>query len=149
MKKSGLFAALLAMLGLQMQSCEYGCPYTTFKTNGTVQDENGNNIKDAKVSVKIDIITEDHDPAGSRPDTIKCNRQIVTTDRKGYYETTHKDIDDIDFKTVNYEVITNKDGYKPDTIREEVNKSEIRFKDGDTWETIASHKINIVLKKNK
>ncbi len=149
MKKSGLFAALLAMLGLQMQSCEYGCPYTTFKTNGTVQDENGNDIKDAKVSVKIDIITDKLDPAERHPDTIKCGKQTVFTNRKGHYETTHKDIDDVDFKKVNYEVITDKDGYEPDTIRKEVNKSEIRFKDGDTWETIASHKINIVLKKNK
>ncbi|MEE1084413.1 MAG: radical SAM-associated putative lipoprotein [Paludibacteraceae bacterium] len=147
MKKSGLFAALLAMLGLQLQSCEYGCPYTTFKTDGNVQDEKGDNIKDAKVSVKIDIITENQDPTGRRPDTIKCGKQTVFTNRKGHYETTHKDIDDVDFKTVNYEVITNKDGYEPDTIRKEVNKSEIRFKDGDTWETIVSHKINIVLKK--
>ena len=146
MKRSGLFAALLAMLGLQMQSCEYGCPYTTFKTNGTVQDENGNNIKDAKVSVEIDIITENQSSTGKHPD-IKCDKKTVFTDKKGHYETTHKDIDDVDFKTVNYEVITNKDGYNPDTIRKEVNKSELRFKDGDTWETIVFHKINIVLKK--
>lgn len=147
MKKSGLFAALLAMLGLQMQSCEYGCPYTTFKTNGTVQDENGDNIKDAKVSVKIDIITDKLDPAERHPDTIKCGKQTVFTNRKGHYETTHKDIDDVDFKKVNYEVITDKDGYEPDTIRKEVQSKDLEHLKEGTWGTILKNKIDIVLKK--
>ena len=62
MKSSKILAGILAMLGFQMQSCvgtdEYGCPYTTYKTNGTVKDENGNKVQGAEVSVKADVIVE-------------------------------------------------------------------------------------------
>lgn len=146
MKSSKILAAVLAVLGFQMQSCEYGCPYTTYKTHGTVMDENGNKIKGAEVKVKIE----------SRPDSLHLSidktHPVISTktamsDRKGKYETTHKDLDDIGNVKLNYEVITNKDGYQPDTIRKEVKKTDFKYRDEDTWETIATHEINIVLKK--
>ena len=146
MKSSKILAAVLAVLGFQMQSCEYGCPYTTYKTQGTVVDEKGDKIKGAEVKVKIE----------SHPDTLHLSidktHPVISTktamsDRKGKYETTHKDLDDIGNVKLNYEVITNKDGYQPDTIRKEVKKTDFKYRDEDTWETIATHEINIVLKK--
>jgi putative lipoprotein (rSAM/lipoprotein system) len=146
MKSSKILAAVLAVLGFQMQSCEYGCPYTTYKTQGTVVDEKGDKIKGAEVKVKIE----------SRPDSLHLSidktHPVISTktamsDRKGKYETTHKDLDDIGNVKLNYEVITNKDGYQPDTIRKEVKKTDFKYRDEDTWETIATHEINIVLKK--
>lgn len=146
MKATKLIGGLLAILGFQMQSCEYGCPYTTYKTHGTVVDEKGDKIKGAEVKVKIE----------SHPDTLHLSidksHPVISTktavsDRKGKYETTHKDLDDIGNVKLNYEVITNKDGYQPDTIRKEVNKTDFKYRDEDTWETIATHEINIVLKK--
>lgn len=147
MKSSKLIAGLLALLGLQMQSCEYGCPYTTYKTTGTVQDENGNKIKGAEVTVSIE----------SRPDTLNyynkdkdpiISSKTVLSDRKGKYETTHKDYDEIDDVKLTFEVITNKDGYQPDTIRKEAKKTDFKYRDGEAWETIVTHEINVVLKKN-
>lgn len=147
MKSSKLFAGLLALLGLQMQSCEYGCPYTTYKTHGTVQDENGNKIKGAEVNVKIE--SRPNSPYYSNRDTAPIiSSRTVLSDRKGKYETTHKDYDEIDDVKLSFEVITNKDGYQPDTIRKEAKKTDFKYKDGDAWETIATHEINIVLKKN-
>lgn len=146
MKATKLIGGLLAILGFQMQSCEYGCPYTTYKTHGTVVDEKGDKIKGAEVKVKIE----------SHPDTLHLSidksHPVISTktavsDRKGKYETTHKDLDDIGNVKLNYEVITNKDGYQPDTIRKEVKKTDFKYRDEDTWETIATHEINIVLKK--
>ncbi|MEE1084414.1 MAG: radical SAM-associated putative lipoprotein [Paludibacteraceae bacterium] len=152
MKLTKLLSWLLAILGFQMLSCtgtdEYGCPYTTYKTSGTVKDENGNKIQDAKVNVKIDVITEKQDYMGGLyGDTISQDPQTAFTDKKGHYETSHRDLDNYNYKKLKYEVITNKDGYKPDTIREDVNKSDFRFKDTGEWETTATHEINIVLKK--
>ncbi len=146
MKATKLIGGLLAILGFQMQSCEYGCPYTTYKTHGTVVDEKGDKIKGAEVKVKIE----------SHPDTLHLSidksHPVISTktavsDRKGKYETTHKDLDDIGNVKLNYEVITNKDGYQPDTIRKEVKKTDFKYRDEDTWETIATQEINIVLKK--
>lgn len=146
MRSSKLFAGLLALLGLQMQSCEYGCPYTTYKTHGTVRDENGNKIKGAEVNVKIE----------SRPDSLYYSNRdktpiisskTVLSDRKGKYETTYKDYDEINNFKLSFEVITNKDGYQPDTIRKEAKKTDFKYKDGDAWETIATHEINVTLKK--
>ena len=54
MKATKLIGGLLAILGFQMQSCEYGCPYTTYKTQGTVVDEKGDKIKGAEVKLKIE-----------------------------------------------------------------------------------------------
>lgn len=147
MKVTKLIGGLLAILGFQMQSCEYGCPYTTYKTHGTVVDEKGDKIKGAEVKVKIE----------SRPDSISylsidkphpvTSTKTAVSDRKGKYETTHKDLDDIGNVKLNYEVITNKDGYQPDTIRKEVKKTDFKYRDEDTWETIATQEINIVLNK--
>ena len=146
MKSSKILAAVLAVLGFQMQSCEYGCPYTTYKTHGTVMDENGNKIKGAEVKVKIE----------SRPDSLHLSidktHPVISTktamsDRKGKYETTHKDLDDIGNVKLNYEVITNKDGYQPDTIHKEAKMEDLKYRDEGAWETIATHEINIVLKK--
>ena len=152
MNLTKLLSWLLAILGFQMLSCtgtdEYGCPYTTYKTTGTVKDESGNKIQGAEVSVKIDAIVEKKDYSGVlHGDTISLDPQTASTDKKGHYETSHRNLDNYNYKTLKYEVITNKDGYKSDTIRKDVNKSEFRFKSTGDWETTASHEINIVLKK--
>lgn len=152
MKLTKLLSWLLTLLGFQMLSCtgadEYGCPYTKYKTTGTVKDESGNKIQDAKVNVKIDVITEKQDYMGGLyGDTISQDPQTASTDKKGHYETSHRDLDNYKYKKLKYEVITNKDGYTPDTIRKEVNKSDFRFKSSGDWETTATHEINIVLKK--
>ncbi len=152
MNLTKLLSWLLAILGFQMLSCtgtdEYGCPYTTYKTTGTVKDESGNKIQGAEVSVKIDAIVEKKDYNGVlHSDTISLDPQTASTDKKGHYETSHRNLDNYNYKTLKYEVITNKDGYKSDTIRKDVNKSEFRFKSTGDWETTASHEINIVLKK--
>ena len=152
MNLTKLLSWLLAILGFQMLSCtgedEYGCPYTTYKTSGTVKDESGNNLQGAKVNVKIDVITERQDyMGGQHGDSICLDPQTASTDKKGHYETSHRDLDNHKYKKLKYEVITNKDGYTPDTIRKEVNKSDFRFKSSGDWETTATHEINIVLKK--
>lgn len=151
MKLTKLLTWLLTILGFQMLSCtgedEYGCPYTTYKTSGTVEDENGNKIQGAEVNVKIDAIIEKRDSSGTYNDTINRTVQTTFSDKKGHYETNHGDLNG--YNALSYEVITKKDGYEPDTIRKEVNRSDFRFKRSGDWETIASHEINIVLKKNK
>ncbi|MEE1063241.1 MAG: radical SAM-associated putative lipoprotein [Paludibacteraceae bacterium] len=152
MKLTKLLSWLLTLLGFQMLSCtgtdEYGCPYTTYKTSGTVTDESGNKIQGAKVNVKIDVIKERQDYMGGQyGDSIGLDPQTASTDKKGHYETSHRDLDNYNYKKLKYEVITDKDGYTPDTIRKEVNKSDFRFKDTGDWETTATHEINIVLKK--
>ena len=88
MKSSKILARILAMLGFQMQSCvgtdEYGCPYTTYKTNGTVKDENGNKVQGAEVSVKVDVIAEKKNHYGEKSkDTIPQPTQTVYTNKKG------------------------------------------------------------------
>ena len=149
MKSSKLFAGFLAILGFQMQSCvgtdEYGCPYTTYKTHGTVQDDEGNKIKGAEVNVKIDVIVEKQDMANTYKDTINLPIQTTVSDKKGKYETYHGDLDH--YESLNYEIITNKDGYEPDTFRKESQRSDFKFKSGDDWETVATQEINITLKK--
>lgn len=154
MKPTKLLTWLLTLLGFQMLSCtgedEYGCPYTTYKTSGTVKDESGNKIQGAEVSVKIDAIIEKKDYSGVLDvDTISLEPKTASTDKKGHYETTHRDLDNYNYKTLKYEVITNKIGYKSDTIRKDVNKSDFRFKNTGEWETTATHETDIVLKKNK
>lgn len=159
MKTSKLFAALLAILGFQVQSCtkeddgnnggsseEYGCPYTTFRTNGTVQDENGNKIEGAKVNVNINVIIEKQDSIGTHKDTIinfsdssfsnkRGNYEVATRGDRGYYDN------------YNYEVITNKDGYEPDTIRKDVQTKDLEQEKEGRWGTSIKNKIDIVLKK--
>lgn len=152
MKPTKLLTWLLTLLGFQMLSCtgedEYGCPYTTYKTTGTVKDESGNKIQGAEVNVKIEAIIERQDYSGVlHGDTISLDPQTASTDKKGHYETSHRNLDNYNYKTLKYEVITNKDGYKSDTIRKDVSKSEFRFRSTRDWETTASHEINIVLKK--
>ncbi len=149
MKSYKILAGILAVLGFQAQSCvgtdEYGCPYTTYKTHGTVQDEKGNKIKGAEVNVKIDVIVEKQDLAEKYKDTINLPIRSAVSDKKGRYETTHGDFDR--YESLNYEVVTNKDGYEPDTIRKEVKRSDFKFKNGDDWETVATHEINVTLKR--
>lgn len=153
MKSSRILAGILAMLGFQMQSCvgtdEYGCPYTTYKTNGTVKDENGNKVQGAEVNVKVDVIAEkkNHYDEKSK-DTISQPIQTVYSNKKGEYEVSHGDLlDGFGNKSINYEVITNKDGYEPDTIRKEANKSDFKYKHVGDWETVATQEIDITLKK--
>ena len=153
MKTSKLFTAFLAILGFQTQSCteveeapdEYGCPYTTFKTNGTVQDENGNKIKGAEVNVNINVIIEKEDSTGAtHNDTIGHFNKASVSDKKGNYEVAMRGDG---YGKFYYEVITNKDGYEPDTIRKEVQSKDLEHLKEGTWGTILKNKIDIVLKK--
>lgn len=153
MRKSNLIAGLLAILGFQAQSCvgtdEYGCPYTTYKTNGTVKDEKGNKVQGAEISVKADVIVEKESIYGEKSkDTISQPIQTVYSNKKGEYEVSHGDLlDGFGNKSINYEVITNKDGYEPDTIRKEANKSDFKYKHVGDWENVATQEIDITLKK--
>ena len=157
MKATKLFAWILAILGFQMQSCteeeegreEYGCPYTTYKTHGFVQDENGNKIQDAKVNVKIDAVVETTDSIGVHSDTIWHAKESVISSRRGNYET-RRSVEHLNSDaTYHYEVVTNKAGYAPDTIRKEVKGKDLKFERGGDWETIATNEINVTLKRNK
>ena len=148
MNKSKLYVWVLAILGFQMQSCiddsteEYGCPYTRFRTNGIVQDENGNKIQGAEVNVKIESIA-------STPDRNeeKANGTVIS-DKNGNYIIEGGGCDGIShYEKLQYEVITKKDGYKPDTILKEIKKEELKFKKDDTWEKSTEQKIDITLKK--
>ena len=88
-----------------MQSCvgtdEYGCPYTTYKTNGTVKDENGNKVQGAEVSVKADVIVEKENIYGEKfKDTISQPIQTVYSNKKGVYEVSHGDLlDELQIQT--------------------------------------------------
>lgn len=157
MKATKLLTWLLAILGFQMQSCteeevapdEYGCPYTTYKTHGSVQDENGNKIQDAKVNVKIDAIVEVTDSIGVHRDTIWQAKESAMSDRRGNYETRRSQ-EHLNGNTIyQYEVITHKDGYAPDTIRNEVKGKDLNLENGGDWETIVTHEINVTLKRGK
>ncbi len=148
MSKSKLYVWLLAVLGFQMQSCrafeeeEYGCPYTRFRTNGIVQDENGNKIQGAEVNVKIESI--ESDPNRNEE---KANKTVIS-DKNGNYIIEGGGCDGIShYEKLQYEVITKKDGYKPDTILKEIKKEELKFKKDDTWEKSTEQKIDITLKK--
>ena len=107
MTSSKILAGILAMLGFQMQSCvgtdEYGCPYTTYKTNGTVKDENGNKVQGAEVSVKADVIVEKENIYGEKSkDTISRPIQTVYSNKKGVYEVSHGDLlDEFGNKSIN------------------------------------------------
>lgn len=148
MSKSKLYVWLLAVLGFQMQSCrafeeeEYGCPYTRFKTNGFVQDENGNKIQGAEVSVRIESI--ESDPNRNEE---KANGTAIS-DKNGNYQVVDGRCDGIShYEQLQYEIITKKDGYKPDTILKEIKKEELKLKKEGTWEKSTEQKIDIVLKK--
>ncbi|MBE6328238.1 MAG: hypothetical protein E7077_14530 [Bacteroidales bacterium] len=149
MKLAKITTWLLAILGFQMQSCryeteEYGCPHTTFKTTGTVKDENGNKIGGAEVNVKIETIV-------NRPEEpeVKANKSTLS-DNNGAYQVSDGRCDGIDrYETLQYEVITRKDGYKPDTIIKEVRKEDLKFKKVDSWDKSTTQEINVVLKKHK
>lgn len=154
MNTSKLFAAFLTVLGFHTQSCtkieeapdEYGCPYTIFKTNGTVQDENGNKIEGAKVNVNINIIVERQDSTGiTRNDTVDHFSDSSISDKKGIYEVNARG--NIYNTTFNYEVITDKDGYEPDTIRKDVQTKDLEQEKEGRWGTSIKNKIDIVLKK--
>lgn len=149
MKSTKLYIGLLAVLGFQMQSCryeteEYGCPHTTFKTTGTVKDENGNKIEGAEVSVRIESI--ESDPTRNEE---KANRTAIS-DKNGNYQVEDGRCDGIShYEKLQYEVITKKDGYKPDTIIKEVRKEDLKFKKVDSWDKSTTQEINVVLKKHK
>ena len=155
MKSTRLVAWLLALLGFQMQSCTeeteeppmYGSPYTTYKTRGTVLDENGNKIQDAKVNVRIDAIIEQKDSTGVHRDTIWHSNETVLSNRRGKYETMRAGEDLSYDRSYIYEVVTNKDGFAPDTIHKEVKGNELKLEQGNKWESIATQEIDIVLKK--
>lgn len=116
---------MLALLGFQLQSCskeenggadEYGCPYVTFHANGTVTDENGNKIDDAEVKIE----------------------QKLTRGSYVLGTTKSNDIGEFSINTtpsmaeqMNFDIITNKSGYKPDTISLESHIEE--FKGGKGW----------------
>lgn len=156
MKTTKILTWLLAILGFQMQSCteeekegreEYGCPYTTYKTHGTVKDENGNKIQDAKVSVKIDAVVETTDSIGVQSDTIWHSKESVMSDKRGNYETRRSGEYLNNYAIYHYEVITDKDGYATDTIRKAVEGKDLKLEDGGKWESVIRQEINIVLKK--
>ena len=155
MKTTKILTWLLAILGFQMQSCteeedgreEYGCPYTTYKTHGTVKDENGNKIQDAKVSVKIDTVVETTDSIGVQSDTIWHSIESVMSDKRGNYETRRSGVHLNGDAIYHYVVITDKNGYLPDTIRKEVKGMDLKFEKGGDWETIAKNEINVTLKR--
>lgn len=149
MSKSKLYAWILSILGFQMQGCdfteteEYGCPHTTFRTSGTVKDENGNYIQDAEVKVKIKAVNS------SRPNDseTKANSSVIS-DNKGAYQTSDGKCDGINnYEKLQYEVITNKTGYKPDTIIKEIKKEDLKFKKDDSWKKSTNQEVNIVLKR--
>lgn len=155
MKSTNLLTGLLALLGFQLQSCDiyegtdaYGCPYSTFKTKGTVKDSQGNKIQDAKVLVKIDGIVTKEDSTGVKTDTIWSSNRITYSDRKGVYENNQRGEDSYLLNEVlHFDVITEKEGYESDTIHKEVKRSELKKEKGAEWETLRSQEINVVLKK--
>ena len=156
MKATKLLPWLLAILGFQIQSCtegeeitpdEYGCPYTTYKTHCSVQDENGNKIQDAKGNVKIDAVVERTDSIDVHSDTIWHAKESVMSDRRGNYETRKSGESLNSNATYHYEVITQKDGYAPDTIHKEVKGKDLNLERGGEWETITSQEINVILKR--
>ena len=147
MSKSKLYAWLLSILGFQMQGChnydyeeiEYGCPYTFFGIAGTVTDENGNNIRRADVSMKIETVV-------SKPE----HKEVIVdkmeiSDDDGTFPIIKERCEDIDkYEKLKIEIITSKYGYKIDTLHKEIKKEDLKSEETDSW-----NKINIVLKKNK
>lgn len=155
MKSTKLLSGILALLGFQLQSCDvfegtdaYGCPYTTFKTKGTVKDSRGNKLQNAKVSVKIDAVVTKEDSTGVKRDTLwKVNGECYTN-RKGEYEVSRGVDDDYyPVEKLHYTVITEKEGYESDTTHEEFKIQELKKEKDKEWETIRSLDINVILKK--
>ncbi|MCQ2189762.1 MAG: radical SAM-associated putative lipoprotein [Paludibacteraceae bacterium] len=156
MKSTKLLTGLLALLGFQMQSCrilgdepdEYGCPYTTYKTSGSVKDTDGRTIEGADVNVKIAGILTPKDSLAEKPDTLWHTEGKSVSNRKGLYETKQGGERGYRFEeAIHVEIITNKNGYESDTIRKEMKEKDFRRESGKTWETILSQVVNVVLKK--
>ena len=63
------------------------------------------------------------------------NYEVATRGDRGYYDN------------YNYEVITNKDGYEPDTISKDVQTKDLEQEKEGRWGTSIKNKIDIVLKK--
>lgn len=148
MKSSKILTGILAVLGFQSQSCvgtdEYGCPYITYKIKGSVQDANGHKIPDAEISVKVDGIVERRDSLGvAYKDTISDPVQTLFSNKKGDFETTIP----YNFESYLFEIITNKDGYEPDTIHRNAEWKDFSTKKVGEWETLATYNIGITLKK--
>ena len=147
MSKSKLYAWILSILGVQLQSCfpfsaiEYGCPHTEFKATGSVKNENGEKLQNAEIDVKIEVF----DPNGNK--SLETQKK-VTSDKDGNYEVRYGECDfTYPLEKIKYEVISYAPRYKYDTIRKEVEKQDIRIiKKGDE-DKIINQEINVVLKK--
>lgn len=151
MSKSKLYVWLLSILGIQLQSCfpfsaiEYGCQFTTFKTNGTVQDESGQTIQNAQINVKVNVYDKNSNIALTR-------RQNVTSDKDGKYEVKHGECDlDITIGKIDYELITISpdDLYDNDTTHIEIGKEDIKIKKESDDDIIINQEIDVTLKKRQ
>lgn len=151
MNKSKLYAWLLSILGLQLQSCfpfsaiEYGCQYTTFKTNGTVSDESGKKIRNAKINVKIDIYDTDSSIA-------LTTSKEVTSDKDGKYEVKYGECDfNKTIGKIDYELITISPNalYNNDTTHIEIEKENIKIKKESDDDIIINQEIDVVLNKRQ
>lgn len=141
MKLSRIFTALMAAVGTQLPSCEYGAEYAVFKNYGVVCDENGKGIRDARV----DIDEVDYEPVDSvRYERIREHYATEYTDRYGEFES-EKEI--YGAKSMTCRIITTKQGYEPDTNYFRVSASEFIGGNGDRDEGTATKKHIIILKK--
>lgn len=155
MKSTKLLTGLLALLGFQMQSCrilgdepdEYGCPYTTYRTHGTVKDSNGRVVEGANVNVKIASIRANKDSLSERSDTLWQTKGMSVSNRKGQYETRQRSDSYYPEQNTHIEIITDKNGYESDTIRKEMSMKDFNRESGKDWETILSYVADVVLKK--
>lgn len=149
MSKSKLYAWILSILGLQLQSCfpfsalEYGCQYTEFKTNGTVKDEKGRKWSNTKVNIKIDV----YDTNG---DIALTSERTVTSDQNGKYESKYGECDFTKaIGKIEYEITSSPSyPYYLDTIRKEVESENIKVTKKGEDKTI-SQEIDIILKREK
>lgn len=159
MKSTKFLTWILAILGFQMQSCgdgeeiggreEYGCPYTKFRTHGTVKDETGNAIQDAEVKVNIDAIVriEGNDSTGAKDTVVWNANQTSNSDKNGNYSIDNEAPGIVKHSTYRYEVIASKDGYTPDTMYNDVKEEDLKYESEGSWGGICKEKINLILKK--
>lgn len=153
MKLTKIYAGILALLGFQMQSCdkekeiigtdEYGCPYTVYKTKGSVKDQNGNNVADANVEVNIKAVYELNDSI-----VADVSKGTAQSNSNGIYEVrSNEDMPTYSNANYRYEVITNKEGYDTDTTILDKPSKDITIEHEGEWGAIIEQEINVVLKK--
>lgn len=145
MKTTKFYSAILAILGIQLPSCsvqedEYGCPYADFKVFGTISDSDGNAIEDARVNLEFSYKEDFRDVPSSISHTIGEKQ----TNEKGEYI--------INSSEANYgyfRLITEKNGYTPDTTKFIVRNYDYIDDSNKTWFKGYVYKlVNITLKES-